>query len=225
MKKNTLYLLALLSISIYIVYYITFNESEDKTNNLDTSFYIIDIDLNNKIGYNISVGISEKFDRNILLDIVDRVKNNVEVKSDRGKIFFFLPEMRKGYGAWARCDIEQDKKEIVFIGKSIEDEKKIFKNINNIHEYYGLWIDNFKSGDVIFKIQKKENKYFYNYISSENPNENNNLSELIIKNRKGKTVFFDKEYIQDSVYYELEENGNLSVYDNLGYISTYKRIK
>lgn len=189
------------------------------------SYTILKQNLNNQIGFNVSVKIPEKYNNNELINIAKSVKEEVGTVSKNGKVFFYLPDMPDDNGAWAIVDFNLEI-EVKILGKSLTDENIIRKSINNIKDYYGLWYDNFSSGVSVFRIRKDKRKgYVYEYIDPDYPEQNENSWMLKKGMKNGKVVFYDLEHVEDKVYFEIEKNGDLTQYDKSRFISTYKKLK
>ncbi len=99
--------------------------------------------------------------------------------------------------------------------------------INETHvekgKFIGTWSDDFqpqilhrivmlKNGTYIMQVGEKGSDYWVNECDLKR-NESN-----------GRILFFNMTEGYDD-YYRLEKNGNLSAWDNLGYIGTYKKYK
>ena len=130
--------------------------------------------------------------------------------------------MVDGNSAWAAVDFEPEMK-IRIIGQSIADEQKIKAGLNSITDYVGLWSNNFYDGAVIIRIRKdKINGFVLEYISPLDPKPSALATPLIKKQKDGKTIFMDTEHTEQ--YFLIDENGDLSVYDNYGFVETYKKL-
>lgn len=99
--------------------------------------------------------------------------------------------------------------------------------INETHEekskFIGTWSDDFqpqllhrivmlKNGTYIMQLGEKGSDYWIKSF------------DLKRKESNGRIIFFNMTEECDD-YYQLEKNGNLSAWDNLGYIGTYKKYK
>jgi len=201
------------------------SEEKKKKEPSEINYSLLNVNLNNKIGFNISVGISKKHSNSELVDIAKSIRQNIGTVSDNGKVFFYLPEMPDGNGAWAVVNFNATI-DVEIIGKSLKDEIIIRKNINNIKDYYGLWYDNFSKGVSVYRIRKDKIKgYVSEYVDPINPEEYENAWILKKGMKNGKVVFYDMEHTEDKVYFQIEKNGDLTQYDKSGFISTFKKLK
>lgn len=187
------------------------------------SYSLLEIELNNKRAFNISVRIDEKLTDNQLINLSQKVIKEIKVRSNKGVVFFFLPNMKLNNGAWAAVDYEPNIS-VRIIGQSLVDESLIKSGLENITDYYGLWADEGSKGDVIIRIRKdKVHGYVFEFISPTDPSPSEFASPLRKSTFKGKTIFKDIEHPEQ--FFLLEDNGNLSVYDNYGFVVRYKRLK
>ena len=103
------------------------------------------------------------------------------------------------------------------IGQSIDTDDFIQVNLNSITDYYGLWSDNFKSGDIIVRTRAdKRNGYLFEHISPTDPQPSEYARQLIKRKRNGSIVFDVTNFPEQ--YFVLENNGDLSVYDAQGFV-------
>lgn len=188
-----------------------------------TNYTILDPDVNSKRGFRVSVRISEKISDDQLKSIAQKVKEQINAISDKGMMFFLLPEMVGNNGAWAAVDFDPDMK-VRLLGQSVSDEQKIKSQLSNITDYIGLWIDNQMQGEIIIRIRKdKKEGLVIENISPTDPKPSEFATPIIKVTKNGKTIFKDTEHPEQ--YFLLEKNGDLSVYDNYGFFTTYKKIK
>lgn len=195
------------------------------TNNerLLPEYTLLETVLNNKRAFNVAVRIDKKLSDNQLKSIAQRIKSDINAVSEKGVVSFLLPEMEVDNGAWAAVDFDREIK-VRIIGQSITDEQKIKSGLKNITDYIGLWLDNGIPGDVIIRIRKdKLEGYVLEYIPVSDPKPSDLATQLIKTQKNGKTVFKDTEHPEQ--FFLLENNGDLSVYDNYGFVSTYKKLK
>ncbi len=126
--------------------------------------------------------------------------------------------MEIGNGAWATTHFNPNL-EVVILGLNIEEEKSLKKNKSNsikTHNIIGEWFDEYSQYRLT--IYKVNNKIFGRYLHTDGSEETN---QLIIK---GDLIFDNKKYGHGE-YYKLSRNNNLSIYDNEGYIYSFKKIR
>lgn len=190
------------------------------------SYSILEVGRNNKtgdIGFVVHVRISEKLSHTELKSIAQKVKEDIKAVSDKGAVFFLLPEMVVDGGAWATVFFDPNMK-VNIIGQSIGEGQEIESGLDNISDYVGLWSDDGTQGDVIIRIRiDKKVGYVFEYISPSDPKPSDWATPIKKKIENGKTIFNDTEHPEQ--YFVLEKNGDLSVYDNYGLVVTYKKLK
>ncbi len=87
----------------------------------------------------------------------------------------------------------------------------------------GIWADDFNKG-ILWQIQKNDNGLYILQMSKVNSSKwiyNHKLKRI---KKNGQIVYDDIEEGYDE-YYQIDNSGNLSVFDNWGYIATYKKAK
>jgi len=106
------------------------------------------------------------------------------------------------------------------IAAAIQDKKNQYLTLNN--QSIGLW--EIGEEDFILRIRKdKKLGYIGEVVSPSDPAPCNSPTLLKKKKLRGKIEFIDIESPEQ--YYVFENDGNLSVYDDQGFIVTYNRIK
>ena len=179
--------------------------------------------LNDKRAFNVAVRIYKKLSDEQLKSLAQKIKSDINAISEKGVVFFLLPEMEVDNGAWSAVDFDREVK-VRIIGQSIKDEQKIKSELENITDYIGLWLDNGTQGDVIIRIRNdKLEGYVFEYISASDPKPSDLATPLIKTQKNEKTIFKDTEHQEQ--FFIVENNGDLSVYDNYGFVSTYKKLK
>jgi hypothetical protein len=226
-QKTDYFVLLLLLAGLIFLYYNVFQKDKglsSSDNEVELAPYsIINTDLNLKRGFRVSVRIYEKLPNLDLIDIAKRVKSDINAISDRGMVFFLLPEMLDKNGGWAAVDFNPEIR-VRIIGKSIEDEYKIRSGLENVTNYVGLWMDNGMPGDVIIRIRKdKVEGNVFEYVSPTDPKPSELAIPLKRIQKGGKTIFIDNENTEQ--FFVVEENGDLLAYDNYGFICRYVKLK
>ena len=89
-------------------------------------------------------------------------------------------------------------------------------------EILGTWADDFNKG-VLWRILKSKNERYVLEIGHTQSREWRRSSGLVKTQKNRSMVYEDRESGRDE-YYKIESNGNLSVYDDLGYVATYKKF-
>lgn len=224
MKDSSL--ISLLGLSLHFILFISCNsnpKSSPDNYKINVNYSIIDIELNNQRAFNVAVRIQTKITNNELIALAKRVKTDIKATSDKGVVFFLLPEMEINNGAWAAVDFLPEINTRI-IGKSMLDENSAKQNLDKITDYIGLWTDNDIPGNIIIRIRMdKAEGIVKEYISSTDRRPSELATPLKRISKNGKTVFIDKE--SPGQYYIVEINGDLSAYDEDGFIVTYKKLK
>ena len=87
----------------------------------------------------------------------------------------------------------------------------------------GIWEDDYTQG-MLWRIRKDPSLgYVLDIGDISDTSKWIRSTTLQEEYLNGYRVFFDKSNIEQ--YYIVEENGNLSVFDNYGWIATYRKIK
>lgn len=233
-QKTNYFVLILIFAGLIFLYYNVFHK-ENGTASTDTQlsstnyhaiqpgYTLLKTELNNKRAFNVAVRIDEKLSDYQLKSLAQKIKSDINAVTEKGVVFFLLPEMEVDNGAWAAVDFDPEVK-VRIIGQSITDEQKIKLGLKSITDYVGLWLDNGTQGDIIIRIRKdKLEGYVFEYISPSNPKPSDLATPLIKTKKNGKTIFKDTEHPEQ--FFLLESNGDLSVYDNYGFVATYKKLK
>jgi uncharacterized membrane protein YvbJ len=233
-QKTNYFVLILIFGGLIALYYNIFHK-EKETASPDTQmsstnyqtvlpeYTLLKSELNNKRAFNVAVRIDTKISDYQLKSLAQKIKSDINAVSEKGVVFFLLPEMEIDNGAWAAVDFYPELK-VRIIGQSITDEQKVKSGLEHITDYVGLWLDNGTEGDVIIRIRKdKLEGYVFEYISPSDPKPSNLATPLIKTKKNGKTIFKDTEHPEQ--FFLLENNGDLSVYDNYGFVATYKKLK
>jgi hypothetical protein len=187
------------------------------------SYELESVDINTEIKFVLTVRIDRKASDRQLLQLAEKVKSQVNLQSFRGAVFFLLPEMVETYGTWAAVHYLPSPS-VRVTGLSMHDEKIVLAGLDGITDYLGLWIDNYTAGPVIFRIRlDKSNRLVMEFVDPVNAKPSEWASYMqVYRSPKGQ-VFFDPENPGDK--FLLLQNGDLEVYDNDGYIMTYKKLK
>jgi hypothetical protein len=243
-KPNTYFIIALVVIGLVFLYYNVFHK-EKESSLLDSSYSnttsqpknqiysvleysIAKTAVNNNKLLNVTVRITEKVTDNHLSLIAKEIKGKLNPKVHRARIDFILPYMKVDNGGWAIAEFDPDLK-IRYLSQSLKDELAIKQNLakNKNADYLGLWLndDPGTDGDVLFAIRRDKTLGFVQeFVASAELKHSDDPTPLKKIIRNGKALY---KVIDNSSgdYYIIEDNGNLSAYDDQGYIATYKKFK
>lgn len=173
--------------------------------------------------FNADIRISRKLTEPELKTLSYKLKSEIHTKAKDIRYFFYLPELEVDNGAWATTLFKPDYS-FRIIGKSKENQESINSYIKNSNdELIGQWVDNGDATDIIYQLKKDKEKGFRLQIFS--PSEKDRATLAILKKtiRDKKTTFVDMD--EPTHYYVLEENGDLSSFDKLGFIFTMKKVE
>lgn len=214
---------------------------------------IINTEVLNSHKKSINIRVNEKLNESQLREIARYLKQQNK-EYDNLFILYYLPGMNIGSGAWATThynpnfnlnissNFQSTESEKANIYKSNTNEKLNQENINQPNTYieidspkdleelgnkntFGIWLDDTYNQKIYIRIRKeKNNKYVYELIESINSLPSNGSKPLKKSAKNGKTVFIDLDHIDLNQQFLVEKNGNLSVYDNLGFVVTYKKV-
>jgi methyltransferase-like protein len=198
------------------------------TPTVQENYSVVKIDTDNEIKFSVQVRIDRILSEDELKNIALNVKSDIKAKSKKGYVFFLLPEMETDNGAWASVEFQPEISVNIF-GPTIEDNQKINSSIKreirslSDKRFIGIWIDNSLGEIALIGIRKdKQEGYIKEYIDP-TTFEVAIITFLLNKVKKnGVTIFKEKESFSGD-YYIIEKNGDLSSYDNQGYIATYRR--
>jgi len=189
-----------------------------------TDYTIMSIEQNNKIKCVVYIRIKDKINDNFIKLIADDLKRNLNPISNRMHIFYLLPQHQVGNGAWARVDFTPDY-QLFYIGQSLAEENKVINHVNQISDAVGIWEDPSENEGLVLRIRKDPaHGLILETILASDPKPSDFASQIKKTVIKGKEVYTE---IDNSFgeYYVLESNGDLSLYDNKGYVVTYRKLK
>jgi ribosomal protein S27E len=112
----------------------------------------------------------------------------------------------------------------VFSGTFDSNHNQTYSKSTQTKDVIGVWADDFTKG-IIWRIRIDNNA---NYILELGENQSNrwiNPHKLVKISKNGQVCYDDLDDEDRDEHYRIEDNGDLSVYDNYGYIATYKKVK
>lgn len=234
-------------VAIFIIGMITFilNRNDRQTANYSSKadfdeiyneYSIIKQESIPSIKASIDVRLNREFNKSSIEKLARKLKNDLKGDYERIFICYYLPGMKVGSGAWATSHFDPDL-EIIMTAPHYDDTRKITKTDNSktdklINKFLsengsvdilGKW----SQGDgVLVIIFKKNGNYFINEMELEKLKIGKNW-ELDNKTKNGKQIFIIKALMGDGYYdyYLIENNGKLSLYDNIGLYEQYDIVK
>ena len=168
----------------------------------------------------IYIRLNQELDKNKIINIANEIRNNGRQNFRRIFIFYLLPGMKFGEGAWATSHFNP-KLKVDILGWEKGEKEKIAKSIQSLNgKVIGNWIGNAIVGGI-YTIIQKEGNFILNVKYKDGSESSKNLIE---KRIKGKRCFF-KHNNRYGEYFVLNNNGMLGIYDNEGLITTLNAYK
>lgn len=133
-------------------------------------------------------------------------------------IFYLLPDMKLGAGAWATTHYNPNL-EVNILGLSKSEEKQLKQASNVSGEVIGKWYDSSPYVESTLIIYKYAGKLMFKTIYKDGSENEKTLQES--------TVGGKRKFVYESSYGEyllVHTDGNLGIYDRDGHIATAKRI-
>ncbi|WP_108424521.1 hypothetical protein [Flagellimonas amoyensis] len=199
------------------------NQSHDSGNPLEQTYSIIreDVDISLRKA-NLKIRLQRPMSKKELRTLAFNLKDE-RANYEKLWIFYYLPEQETEYGAWAISHFKPEL-ELEIMGASGEAYKKM--NDEKVSgEIIASWYDN----DAMlpnkkFLVKEKE-KLFMKSIYADNGllGKGGQLIEEVFEKKQSNATRYDYEN-NHGEYYLIEENGNLSLYDNSGKFKEMKRL-
>ncbi|OGE83037.1 MAG: hypothetical protein A2Y39_07045 [Candidatus Delongbacteria bacterium GWF2_40_14] len=170
----------------------------------------------------IDIRLEKKVDKVFLNEFALYLKKNEKVKHKNMFICYYLPDMTVGAGAWATTHFNPNL-DVRILGMTIEQESKFTPDkLNSDSEIIGRWKDESPLVGAFITIFKRNNQIF---LSKKYIDGSKSEIEIIQKKQSGKIKYQEKLENRFGTYYLIEKNGDLSVYDNDGFITSAKVTK
>lgn len=173
--------------------------------------------------YTARIRIPDRITEGEIKKLAITLKKIRNTKAKGIRYWFYLPGMNKDDMAWATA-VFHPNLEVKIIGRTIDVEKVVQSNLNNIEDYVGIWDGNYAE-DVVMRIRKdKSLGYLYELISTQDPKPGPLPDLLKLEKKNGKVMFkvIESNYGE---YFIIEENGDLSDWNDEGHIETFKVLK
>lgn len=110
--------------------------------------------------------------------------------------------------------------QVVFSSIKQNENSSIKQNENKL---IGIWADDFNK-NLLWRIRDLGNNQYIIEMGSRGSDKWISRTQLF-KIKKGERILYYSSEDEDLEYYQIDNNGNLSVFDNFGYIATYTRIR
>ena len=169
----------------------------------------------------ISIRLKKKVSKDSLHKLAFKLRENQPRKYNRLFITYYLPGMTSDSGAWATTHFNPSLK-VTILGLTIEEEEALTDGPKtSLGEVIGEWLDETPFiGSKHTLMMKNEKIIMVRKYSDGSHSE----IEMIQKNQSG-MLRFERKKSRFEEYYLIERNGSLSLYDDLGLISTMPAIK
>ncbi len=193
--------------------------SEESKIPTDVSYEIIDEETNESIGKsNIDIRLNKRVNEEILTEIAKELK---KTRNEYSKIWimYVLPNMEVGKGAWATTNFTPEL-EVEILGGTTE-EINIMESKTVKGEILGKWRDYNPLSESNHFLVREEGSLKMKTISHKDGWDD--VKDLKESNQEGKIKY---EYENDfGEYYLLEDNGNMSIFDENGKIKELIKIE
>lgn len=194
------------------------------------------------------IHLNKEFNKSSIEKLAHKLKNDLDADYERVFITYYLPGMEVGSGAWATShftpnleihlsapfydDTITDDFNIKEEKEVVVEEKKLSKAESTIEklkasegdiEILGKWK---QKGNFMFVIFRKSSRHFLTEINIDKPIIGDKW-ELETTTKSGKQAFIVKDFKQKGYtdYYQIENNGELSLNDRIGIIDKYTIFK
>lgn len=164
----------------------------------------------------ITVRITERISESEL-DIIANIVKKDNPNLDRIDIFYLLPDMEIGKGAWAASYFDPFLRTKIF--GATNDEFSAMKSKEISGELFRKWSDETPYMSSIMALVKENGKMKMKITYS-----NGEESEKVITSKKNNDLRRLHYPNNHGEYYQIEDNGNLGIYDNEGKIREAKKI-
>ncbi len=170
----------------------------------------------------ISIRLERKVTEDSLRNLALKLKKDEPATYDLLFIFYLLPDMEMGHGAWATTHFKPNL-EIKILGMTIEEEDKLLaKKTSQYGKIIKEWFDEGIAGGILTLV-KRDGKF----VMVTNFKDGSVLEEemLIQKTRSGEIRLDNVEGNDFGEYYMIETDGNLGFYGKDGLFRTIHPIK
>jgi hypothetical protein len=187
----------------------------------DVSYTIISKNPNNALS---KTTINVRLNKEVSKDILKKIA--YEIKEDNSKhsklwIFYFLPEMSTGSGAWAISHFKPTLElEIIGASKAATEE---MKNKKVTSEILATWIDNDPiTPNTVYLVKENEKLLMKSVYAKTNYANATELIDELTKTTQGGLTRYNYQN-NHGEFYIIEQNGNLSLYNSDGKFKELKK--
>ena len=188
----------------------------------DVTYTIIGEEILPRIKRSLTVRLSRKVSQDVLRCIAIRLRDSGRNRYPRTFIFYHLPGMQLGYGAWAITHFKPDL-EVEILGLTAEQERALKQVPDDpARRVIGNWLDQMPLGGSRITIFCQDGRLF---LQTKYKDGSGGKTEVIEKRSAGSRRFQDKEGSRVGEFYLLDKHGDLQLWDREGLISTARKIK
>jgi len=194
--------------------------SQGPAGSADDTYSVIQTNIVTGIRKSIDVRLAEEVSEDTLRAIALELKSGDSRHYDRTFIVYYLPEMAVGGGGWATTHFDPVL-EVRILGLTGQEERAdVGGSLISDRENIGRWLDDF-SGNQIVMYSEGGKSYVEQYLKDgsflkEELEGNPSTPGQRLESKGGSGL---------GRYWVVDNTGNLQIRDNVGLISTAKRIK
>lgn len=187
----------------------------------DITYSIIKTDTLRGIKRSLEIRLNRKVSEEVLRSIALELKRQDPRKYERTFIAYYLPDMKMGAGAWATTHFNPDLK-IEILGLTVEQEKNLAnEQADSSKEIIGTWLnDGIMASKITLYV--KDGKIF---LEEKYKDGSIGHKEMVKKASQSGERFEKKGGSTTGDYYLIDKQGNLQIRDQIGLISTARKIK
>lgn len=199
----------------------------DKNGNIieaKTEYEIIKAENYQNIKFTYDIRLSnDKLLANELSDLAIELKDKLDRDYERIFITYYLPEDKVGSGAWAISHFNPDLK-VSILGLTPADIENLVENYNQEkpeEKVIGKWIaGSYKNAYFIILFEKNGKLYKAMRNADESVED-----EMLLQDKSGVKRYVKKGENEFGEYYIINENGELEIYDQDGFIEKLKIVE
>lgn len=188
----------------------------------DVSYTVIDTDIIPGIKRSLDVRLNQKVSQDVLRAIALELKSNDSRQYDRTFIAYYLPGMTVDAGAWATTHFNPTL-DVRILGLTVPEEKALVTEpLAADREVTGSWLDEITYAGSRITIYREDGTLYIEWKFKDG----STLKEKLVEKPSPLGQRFDmKEGSSSGDHWVIDQEGNLQIRDNLGLISTAKKIK
>ena len=188
----------------------------------DVSYTVIGTDIIPSIKRSLDVRLNQKVSQDVLRAIALELKSSDSRQYDRTFIAYYLPGMTVNAGSWATTHFNPTL-DVRILGLTVPEEKALVTEpLAADREVTGSWLDEITYAGSRITIYREGGTL---YMDRKFKDGSGGKEELVEKPSPLGQRFDMKEGSSSGDHWVIDQEGNLQIRDNLGLISTAKKIK